>query len=645
MSAKQAPPPRAAGTGFTTEQIDGALAEAHLPSLLMALVHLTRDASILTPERRTRYPSLVEPEVALPAEVQRSIRADARKVLVDYFRQGAPELPSLPMRQLDSMIRYVIGDEAPDSYLPFLEEEIGVADLRRPDWSTAELKQAAARMHVVVIGAGMSGILAGIRLSQAGVECTIIEKNPQVGGTWYDNTYPGCRVDSDNQLYSYSFEPNPRWPQHFSVRDELLRYFQRVTEKHRLRPHIRFNCTVEEARFDDASSKWVVRYVDGEGGHHALSANALISAVGQLNVPRYPDIPGRETFAGPAFHSARWRHDVELSGKRIAVIGTGASAFQFVPEIAPHAMHVDVFQRTPPWLMPTPHYQDDVSAGQKWLLEHVPYYANWYRFWLYWRTVEGAHAAMKAEPDYHEEEGAISTVNAQLRRILLQWIQHQIEGAPQLSIHAVPRYPVGGKRALRDNGLWLKTLRRDNVSVITEEISAIRPEGVLTADGRLHQADVVIYGTGFRASEFLSSYRIFGRGGVDLHQKWSGDARAYLGTMVPDFPNMFVIYGPNTNLVVNGSIILFAECSVGYALGCLKLLAERNCNTVEVRPEVYESYNATLDRENARMAWGLPQVHSWYKNDKGRVTQNWPYPTLAYWQATRSPDPAELRFD
>jgi 4-hydroxyacetophenone monooxygenase len=609
----------------------------------MSLVHLTGDVSILTAERRPRGGTLLVPETPLPENVQREVRRLAVDELEKYFRRGAPPLPTLRREQLDVMIRYLIGDDAPEGYLPFLEEELGVADMRRPDWSTPVQKRAAAGLSAVIIGAGMSGLLAAIRLSQAGIAFTILEMNPEVGGTWYDNTYPGCRVDSDNQLYSYSFEPNPQWPQHFSTQSELLKYFQRITQKYGLRQHIRFNSKVEEARFDEAAGCWRVRFRDALGAVQEIAANVLFSATGQLNVPRYPDITGLLTFAGPAFHSARWRHDVDLKDKRVAVIGTGASAFQFVPEIAPHVRHLEVFQRNPPWLMPTPHYQDDVSSGQQWLLEFVPFYANWYRFWLYWRTVDGMYAAMKRDPAYRGGK-SINALNEQAMDLIGRWIQAQAGDDPKLAGNVIPRFPVGGKRGLRDNGAWIKALRRPNVSLITAGIAEIKPQGVLTRDGELHEADVLIYGTGFRASEFLSTYRVIGRGVVDLHSKWAGEARAYLGALVPEFPNMFMLYGPNTNLVVNGSIVLFAECSVRYALGCLQLMADKGAATVEVRPDVFERYNEGVDRENAQMAWGVPQVSSWYKSASGRVSQNWPYPTVTYWEATRQPNADDLQF-
>jgi 4-hydroxyacetophenone monooxygenase len=312
-------------------------------------------------------------------------------------------------------------------------EELSVdgIDRKKPVWTEPKLKDAAATMHVVVIGAGMSGILTGIRLQQAGIAFTIIDKNPDVGGTWLENTYPGCRVDNPSHLYSFSFEPNHQWPYHYSTQDVLWNYFKGVAEKHGLRKHIRFETTVEEGVFDEAAAQWEVR-IRGKDGVETLKATAVISAVGQLNQPRLPDIPGRDSFAGPAFHSARWRHDVDLKGKRVAVIGTGASAFQFVPAIAAEVGHMDVFQRTPPWLGPTPDYHDPVGPGEQWLLEHVPFYEKWYRFWLFWMLTDGIYEAVKADPNYAGPPTAVSDANLMLREMLVEAIKPQAADRPEL---------------------------------------------------------------------------------------------------------------------------------------------------------------------------------------------------------------------
>jgi 4-hydroxyacetophenone monooxygenase len=488
----------------------------------------------------------------------------------------------------------------------------------------------------------MSGILAGIRLSQAGIGFEIVESNPDVGGTWLVNTYPGCRVDNSNHMYSYSFEPNHAWPQHFSPQPELLKYFRAVAAKYDLKKHIRFETTVESLTWDDARSVWRADLKTRDGRRETVEANAVITAVGQLNKPKMPQIEGVGTFAGPAFHSAQWRHDVDLAGKRVAVIGTGASAYQFVPEIAPKVAHLTVFQRTPPWGLPVPHYHEDVPEGMKWLLEHVPYYDKWYRFWLFWMTTEGFLPMVKADEGWNGPSTAVGAANLGLREMAAAALAAQVADRPDLLPHVVPTYPVGGKRAVLDNGVWLGALKRPNVELVTQTVSRIAPGGVVTADGVEHPADVLIYGTGFTASRFLSGLKVTGRGGRELHDAWAGDARAYLGMTTPGFPNFFMIYGPNTNIVVNGSIIFFSECSVRYIVGALRLLAETGAKAIEVKRGVHDDFNVRVDEANKGWAWGSEGVSSWYKNEFGRVSQNWPFGLIDYWRATLAPNPDDF---
>ena len=624
--------------------IDEALAQAHLPALLMSLVHLTGDAGILTPERRPVYDMVADPALGGFSEAIRSDIRDRARTAIEAHLAGAPLPPPPSAETVQRMMDWLAGMDIPPHYAPFLTDELQLTgfDTKAPDWSPPNLRAAAKSMKAIVIGAGMSGLLTGIRLEQAGIDFTILEKNADAGGTWFENTYPGCRVDNPNHMYSYSFEPNHDFPQYYSTQPVLLDYFKRIAAKYDLRKHIRFHTEVETAVFDEQRAVWRVT-VKGSG--EILEAPVLITAVGQLNRPRFPDIEGIETFQGPAFHSARWRSDVNLSEKRVAVIGTGASAFQFVPRIAPDVAHLDVFQRTPPWTLPGPNYHLDVPEGKKWLLQHVPFYGKWYRFWLFWRLTDGLYESVKADPDWQGGAEAIGAANAELRMMLVEAIRAQIPGDADLFEKVVPKYPVGGKRSLVDNGVWLKALKRENVDLITTPIERITADGVVTKDGALHQADVLIYGTGFQASRFLWPMKIVGRGGVDLDAAWKGDARAYLGITTPGFPNLFMIYGPNTNIVVNGSIIFFSECAVRYILGALKLMAERGAASLEVRRDVHDAFNEKVDAANAKMAWGTPGVTSWYKNAVGRVSQNWPFPLVEYWNATVAPDPADFTLE
>ena len=626
----------------TRPSLDGAFEDAHIPTLVVALTQLTGDASWLEGERPVYIPFARDPQGDLTPAFQAKVRAAAKTALAEY-RQGMPLSPP-SHATVRRMMDYLAGQEIPEHYVPFLMEELALegVDAKRPHWETPKLKAAAARLKVLIIGAGMSGLLTAIRLKQAGIDFEIIEKNADVGGTWLENTYPGARVDTPNHLYSYSFEPNHDWPYRYSTGDVLLAYFQRTADKHGLRPHIRFETTVTDCRFDEGDGLWRIHVKGKDGVAEEIVSNAVVTAVGQLNLPRMPEIEGMDRFKGVSFHSARWPADFDPKGKTVAVIGTGASAFQFVPKIAPEAEKLEVFQRTPPWLAPTTDYHEAVGEGKKALIEHFPFYDKWYRFYLFWSMTDGVYEAVKADEGWNGPDTAVGEANAFLREMLVSQIAPQAEGRDDLLAKVVPQYPFGGKRALRDNGVWIEALKRDNVDLVTTPIARITEDGVETQDGALHKADAIIYGTGFHASKFLKDVKVYGKRGVELHEQWDGDARAYLGITAPNFPNFFTLYGPNTNIVVNGSIIFFSECSVRYILGALELLAETGARTLEVKSDVHDAFNVKVDAMNAKMAWGAPQVSSWYKNDKGRVSQNWPFPLVDYWKATLKPDPADF---
>lgn len=624
--------------------IEAALKEANIPALMTALVHLTGDADIVRSDIRPDSAFFGDPQGGIPEQNQEEIRKIALEVLKDYRDRGCV-LPPVPDEgTIREMMNFLVGDRLPDEYIEFLQSELS---LNGEDPYGQPLMDSIPAHHkaefkVIVIGSGMSGILAGIRLQDAGIPYTIIEKNANVGGTWLENTYPGVRVDSPNHTYSYSFAPKD-WPQHFSSGDVLHEYFDSVATQFGIRDKIRFETEVKKAEYDDDSGAWHVHVESADGARETLTANAVISAVGQLNRPRYPDIKGIGSFKGPAFHSARWEHEHDLKGKRVGVVGTGASAFQFTPEVAKEAEEVVIFQRTPPWIAPREEYHDYIPKGKHWLLNKVPYYAKWFRFLMFWRTSEGLLDWVKKDPAWNESV-SVSEQNDQLRAMLTENIKQMVGDDPELLEKCIPKYPPAGKRMLVDNGTWLSTLKKDHVHVITDPIDEINENGVKTETGDQYDVDVLIYGTGFHADKFLWPMEVKGKNGLDLQEHWDGDPRAYLGVTIPGFPNLFCMYGPNTNIVVNGSIIFFSECEIRYILGCIALLLEEGRTALECRKEVHDAYNEIIDEGNLQRAWGAPNVNSWYKNDKGRVTQNWPFTLREFWERTRAPDPADFNF-
>ena len=622
--------------------IELALRQAHIPSLIVTLAHLTGRMDLLRDDWRPKYLAYTDQQAGgLSEEKQAELRGVARTLIPTLVKNAGAKAPDTSAVDLHALMDFVAGMKIPARYLPLLEDELGLTinPAKRQIASSAE-----SRRKILVVGAGMSGLLAGIRLKQAGYDFQIIERNGEVGGTWAVNTYPGCRVDSQNHLYSYSFFPNHDWPHRFSTQDALKKYFEDAVDRFDLRQRIRLETALVSARFDEKSERWIATTVTGSDAPQDTEFDAIITAVGQLNQPKFPPFPGRTEFLGPQFHSATWRHDVDLRGRNVAVIGTGASAFQLIPAVAQQAKSLTIFQRTAPWVSPTPDYHSEVGEGQQWLFKNLPYYASWYRFWLFWTMAEGVMPALKIDPEWTATDGSISASNQKIRNALIERMRVQVDSRTDLLEKIVPKSPFGGKRTLRDNGRWIETLKRPNVDLVTTKIAKITSDSVITADGKEHPADVIIYGTGFEASRFLQSAKIYGRGGVELNERWGGDPKAYLGMTVPDFPNLFCVFGPNTNLVAQGSIIFFSECSVEYIVKCLDMLEEQGAATMEPKRDVHDEYNARVDAENNRMAWGMEGVTNWYKSDSGRVSQNWPFPLVDYWTLTRAPNPDDFVF-
>lgn len=619
--------------------IEEALRHASIPTLMMSLVHVTGDTSLLRGPIRPGATVMGDVDGGMSDEEKAAVRATALDVLRAYRDRGCTLPPPPSDETVREMLSFMVGTEVPAQYVPMMLEEMALdgRDARDVAWDGIPA-EARARFRVVIIGAGMSGLLAAIRLEEAGVPYVVVEKNAGVGGTWLENAYPGCRVDVANHFYSYSFAPNHDWPEHFSRRNELKAYFERCARDFGVAGRIRFRTEVVAARFDEATSRWLVRLRGPEGVEETLEANALISAVGQLNRPKLPDIPGVETFAGPAFHSARWPEGLDLDGRRVAVIGTGASAFQLVPEVAKVASRLVVFQRSAPWMVPNPRYHARVSDAQKWLLSHVPYYARWYRFLLFWPGSDGLMPSLVVDPEWPHPERAVNPMNDMMREMFLQFMAQQIGDDPELMAKVTPRYPPFVKRMLQDNGSWLAALKRENVELVTERIAAIGPTGVRCTDGTEHPVDVIVFATGFHATKYLWPMEVVGRGGVTLRAQWGDDPKAYLGITVPKFPNLFCLYGPGTNLAHAGSIIFHSECQVRYVMGCLAAMVRGGHATMECRQDVQDAYYERFEARHRTLVWSHTGETSWYKNASGRVVTTSPWLLVEYWGWTKAPD-------
>ncbi|TCZ63635.1 flavin-containing monooxygenase [Roseicella aquatilis] len=620
-----------------------ALADADIAPQLMVLVQLTGDLGILeevAPHIHGAW-SFLE---SVPEALKRKVRDRLVEALQDCAVEDRPPPPLPPAETLQRMMSGGVGQAVPEEYIPLLLEETRLAeeDPRAVRWHR-DPGPAAGAFRVLIVGAGLAGLCMGIRLRQMGIPFTILEKNAAVGGTWLENRYPGCAVDTPNHFFSYSFEPNNRWTRHFSGRAEIHRYIEDGFDKYDIRRHVRFGVEVTRTAWDEARARWQVTIRDGEGAEETLSCNALVTAVGQLNRPAIPAIPGLDDFRGPVFHTARWDSSVELKGKRVAMIGTGASAMQAGPSIAPEVAKLIVFQRTPHWAMHNPNYHKEVSAGNLWCLEHVPYFGKWLRFQLFWAGSDGFHASLQKDPDWPHPGISLNEANHKMRELITDYVRKELEGDEALLAKVIPDYPPYGKRMLRDNH-WYRMLKRPNVELETGAIERVTPDAITMRDGSVHPVDVIILATGFQASRMLAPVDIVGRGGRSIRQAWGeDDPRAYLGITAPGFPNLFMIYGPNTNLAHGGSIIFHHECQVRYICQALREMIEQGYASLEVRQEVHDAYNHLLDETCARMVWTHPGVTSWYKNARNRVTVTSPWRLLDYWKLTRHFVPEDFR--
>ena len=429
---------------------------------MLSLVHMSGDPSLIRGGLRPAGLFLNEVQGYMSEEDKAAVRKIALEVIAGYRDRGCPEPDPIGPELLQEMMQWLVCEPVPPEYVPMLLEEM---ELDGND-SRAVRGAPAADFPVVVIGCGESGLLAGIRLKEAGIGFTIVEKNAGVGGTWWQNTYPGARVDVGNHFYCYSFEPTDQWTHFFAEQPELQAYFQAVMDRHDIGRHVRWETEVIEASWDDDTAIWSVRVRDRNGATTTLSARAVISAVGQLNRPHLPEIDGQRDFAGPAFHSSEWDHTVELAGKRVAMIGAGASGFQIAPAIAADVDRLTVFQRTAQWMFPNPNYHAEVGPGVQWALRHLPFYGRWYRFLLFWPGCDKGLEAARVDADYPDQQKAVSEINEITRIMFTEWISSQVGDDPELLAKVVPDYPATGKRTLQDNGSWLRTLTRENVELV-----------------------------------------------------------------------------------------------------------------------------------------------------------------------------------
>jgi cation diffusion facilitator CzcD-associated flavoprotein CzcO len=489
---------------------------------------------------------------------------------------------------------------------------------------TARRQASSERaLEVAIVGAGFGGIATAIELKRHGItDITILDKAPDLGGTWFYNSYPGCACDVPSHLYSFSYHQRRDWSRLCSPQEEIHEYLREVARANGIEPMIRPNRTVSSCTWDERGSRWRLATDEGE----TYEADAIVLATGQLNQPSLPAIEGVETFAGHSFHSARWDHGYALEGKRVAVVGTGASAVQFVPEIVDRVAHLTVFQRTGNWFLPRKNrrYPAPVKAAIRW----IPGLQAYRRRFMF-EYCESLTAAIRHPRTFGRFLGLRSAA----------FMRSQLHD-PDVRRRVWPNYTFGCKRVLFSSE-FLPALQRANVKLVTDAIERITPAGIVTADGALHELDCIIWGTGFRSTQFMLPMEVHGADGAVLAQSWARGAHAYLGIMVPGFPNMFMTYGPNTN-TSGGSIVFYEEAQAGFIRQALERLRDDHVAAIDVRADVEAFSDRALQARFVGTAW--TQCDSWYRDERGRIIANWPGYMREYAEQTSRLDPSSFRF-
>ena len=603
---------------------------ANVPTLLMVIYQVTGDERWLAPPYQpTRTKGLSDHDSGgLPDSIQAEIRHAAAQAF-HHLREGRPPAIAVPTpEQMATMLGVCVGESVDDSYgLMFSQEfrrRVGAAESASPRRASAP-----GDFRVLIIGAGVSGIIAAQRMQEMGLSYLLVDKHDAPGGNWLDNRYPGVGVDTPSHLYSYSFAPHD-WGRHFELRESLEDYFGKAFDLVGARPNTRFRTAVVRAEYDEGAARWLVTLRAADGTLEVLPFNAILTAVGILNQPKLPRVAGLGRFDGPSFHTSEWPDSLDVRGKRVAVIGSGASAMQIVPAIADQVDQLIIFQRTPPWVAPFEKFLQPIDEDVRYLLRTYPIYRAWYWLKLYWQFGDKILDSLRKDPEWPHPERAVNARNDGHREFFTQYIRDELGDRTDLFEQVLPTYPPYGKRILLDNG-WYQALCKPNVTLVTEAVESVTSTGVVTQSGSPYDVDVLVWATGFEASQFVSSLEVVGRGGVTLRDTWDGDdARAYLGVSVPGFPNFFMVGGPNS-FPGSGSFMYFMEVQMGYIARLLGDMFETGAAAIEVRKDVFDEYNDLVDRTAELTVWTHLGTNTYFRNSRGRLVFVSPFRNVEYW--------------
>ncbi|MCY4533675.1 MAG: NAD(P)/FAD-dependent oxidoreductase [Gammaproteobacteria bacterium] len=621
------------------EYLRDAIKVADLRVMVTTLYQMTGDPKWMEARFAPRLDRriIADPDAGFPEEVQEEILAAAVAILGE---RSEPAIPDPTDEQMVRMMSWCMGEPVEPEYAPMFAEQVGFRSGQK-EWRAGR-PQSMPEHPVVIIGAGMSGIALGANLVKLGIPFVVLEKHHEVGGTWHENRYPGAAVDTPNHAYSFSFGERYPWSQYFSPQEEIIDYLIKCSNEFGVREHIRFGCTVTSATWDNENQTWRITYETDDKAEVELNAFIMVTAIGFFNKPSSQVLPGEESYQGAIFHSARWPQDLDVSDKRVAVIGTGASSMQIVPSIAPSVKNLTVYQRSAQWVRRIDHFHDKLGDAQQFLLDEFPVYRAWFRFSMFWRYCDGLLPTLRKDPNWPHPERSLNKINDRHRDQMTRFIEQELgDKHDELFDKCLPTYPPYGKRILLDHD-WYKTLCRDNVELITEAVESITETGITTADKKSRDYDIIVKCLGFEPIGSAARLNIRGASGQKLVDAWDGDnPTAHLGMTVPDFPNMFILMGPNSGVGHGGSAIFLAECNVRYISDALIKMIEGGITGISVRREVHDKFVDMVDREHEQMIWTHPGMTTYYRNSRGRVHFVMPFRNVDYYTMTRHFDPDE----
>ena len=620
-------------------ELDRALDEANVPTLLAAYAYLSHDADFLETFAPFIRPAFSYPPTEIPEDLADELRLRLRRLLTTGEGLASSEPGDALVQRIMSI---TVGEPVDDEFVELVYDQCGfrpwVDRSKQPDRPGPR-----SGFKVLVIGAGMTGLAAATKLREAGYEFVVIEKNPEVGGTWYENRYPGVGVDTPSHFYSFSWEIWPDWHHYHPHGADMQRYMTGVADKYDLRRDIRFNTTVQSLVWDEKTCTWTVTVRKADGSTEALVVNAVINGHGPVNRLKMPDIPGLADFRGPVVHTANYPADLDLKDKRVAVIGTGASSAQLCGAIAPDVAELTIYQRTKHWVLYNPEIAHEVSEGMKWALVHIPTFKEWFRFRVYWAAADGLFANVLKDPTWSENMLAVSEGNEMTRQYALSYMQQRFADRPDLLEKLTPDFLIFSKRIILDNG-WFDALARPNVHLEDKGIARILPGGVEAADGSVFECDVIICATGFNVAQMVGNLVIKGRDGRELGEEWGAeDPRSYLGMCVPGYPNYFHTVGPNSAPNHAAGQNLISEAQVNWIIEALDRINEAGARAFEVEQEAFDAWNRKVDERMPEMIWTHPRANSYYNNSKGRVFLSWPWRLVDFFNATRRPEAGSYR--